>query len=56
MKNGIHIINPKISICHRTTFYFIFNMNSCKARNTNDLPKITKIKSKILNYVYFIML
>ena len=49
MKKGIHTMNKKISlkkcICHRITFYFIFNMNSCrKLKIQNDLPKITKIK------------
>jgi len=43
MKKGIHM-NPKKqkSICHRTTFYSIFNMSSYKIQN--DLPKITKTK------------
>ena len=32
-------------ICHRTTFYSIFNMSSCrKPKIQKDLPKITKIK------------
>jgi len=47
MKKGIHIMNPKKQkcICHRTTFYAIFNMSSCrKPEIQNDLPKITKIK------------
>jgi len=31
--------------CHRTTFYSIINMGSCrKPEIQNDLPKITKIK------------
>jgi len=32
MKKGIHIMNPekqKHCICHRTTFYSIFDMSSC---------------------------
>ena len=33
------------SICHRTTFYSIFNMSSCrKPEIQNDLPKVSKIK------------
>ena len=33
----------KTSICHRTTFYSIFNMSLCrKPEIQNDLPKITK--------------
>ena len=32
-------------LCHRTTFYSIFNMSSCrKPEIHSDLPKITKIK------------
>ena len=35
----------KISICHRTTFYSVFNMSSCrKLEIQNDLPQITQIK------------
>ena len=32
MKKGIHIVNLKQQkgICHRTTFYSIFNMSSCR--------------------------
>ena len=59
------IQKSKKSICHRTTFYSIFNMSSCrKPEIHNDLPKIIKIKwicyekkqwSKFLNCVYFIL-
>ena len=39
MKKGIPIMNPKKRICHRTTFYSIFNMSSCrKPEMQNDLP------------------
>ena len=32
-------------LCHRTTFYSIFNMSSCRKPEINtNLPKITKIK------------
>ena len=45
MKKGIHIVNLKKSICHRTTFYVVFNMSSCrKPEIQNGFPKITKIK------------
>ena len=45
MKKGIHIK----SICHRTTFYFIFNMSSCrKPEIQNALPKITKLSAFVL--------
>ena len=47
MKKGINSVNlkkAKISTCHRTTFYYIFNRLSCrKPEIQNDLPKITKI-------------
>ena len=37
--------NKNKSICHRTTFYSIFNMCSCrKPEIQNDLPNITKLK------------
>ena len=56
----------KKCICHRTSFYSIFDMSSCrKPEIQNDLPKLIKIKwicdcfnkqwSKSHNYVYFIM-
>ena len=48
MKKGIHIMNSKKSkksICHRTSFYSIFDMSSCKKPEIqNDLHKITKLK------------
>ena len=49
MNKGIHIMNNKKgktkSICHRTTFYSIFNMSSFrKPEIQNGLPKIIKIK------------
>jgi len=35
----------KISICHPTTFYSVFNMSSCRMLEIqNYLPKITQIK------------
>ena len=54
------------SICHRTTFYSIFNMSSYRTPEIqNDLPEVTQIKwmcyflnkqwSKVHNYVYCIM-
>ena len=53
MKKGIHIMS-KNGICHRTTYYSIFNMSACrKPEKHNDLPN--KQWSNILNYVYFIM-
>ena len=37
----------KIGICHRTTYYSIFNMSSCrKPEYNNELPKLTNIKSR----------
>ena len=41
----LFIKKAKKSTCHRTTFYSIFNMSSCrKLEIQNDLPKITQIK------------
>jgi len=65
MKKGLTYYESKKakSICHRTTFYSIFNMSSCrKPEIQNDLPKITKIKwiwyflwSKILCPLYHVL-
>ena len=54
MKNGIHIINPKISICHRTSFDSIFDMSSCrKPEIQNDVclksPKSSEFAIFITN-------
>ena len=43
---------PNISICHRTTFYVVFNMGSFrKVKIQNDLPKITQNQVNLL-FVY----
>ena len=48
IKKGIYIVylkKQKISICHRTTFYVVFNMGSFrKVKIQNELPKITQNK------------
>jgi len=48
MKKDIHIVKSKKAkkrICHRTTFYSIFKMSSCrKPEIQKDLLKITNIK------------
>ena len=47
MKKDKLIVNLKStkSICHRTTFYSIFNTSSSRNPGIqNDLPKLTKIK------------
>ena len=52
IKKGIYIVylkKQKISICHRTTFYVVFNMGSFrKVKIQNDLPKITQNQVNLL--------